>query len=252
MPMLPYDVQPLSEARLDDLDLDFFRREYLARAVARDVLEQNRRTLDQQLASFRLTTLEPRPTVLGLLVLGIEPTDYIGGAYVQFLRIDGCDLAQPIRDAKDVRGPVPQLLRQLEEVLAAHVTTAVDVRSGVVEQRYPTYPLVALVQFVRNAVLHRNYEGTNAPIRVTWFNDRIEILSPGGPFGQVTRENFGQPGVVDYRNPNLAEAMRVLGLVQRFGVGLAIARDELARNGCPAPEFAVNESNVLVSVRPRA
>src|SRR5258708_4565794 len=49
--------------RLDDLDLDFFRREYLARAVARDVLEQNRRTLDQQLASFRLTTLEPRPTV---------------------------------------------------------------------------------------------------------------------------------------------------------------------------------------------
>ena len=54
-------------------------------------------------------------------------------------------------------------------------------------------------------------------------NDRIEILSPGGPFGQVTVENFGQPGIVDYRNPNLAEAMRVLGLVQRFGVGIAIA-----------------------------
>ncbi len=58
---------------------------------------------------------------------------------------------------------------------------------------------------------HRSYESTNAPIRITWFNDRIEIQNPGGPFGQVTKQNFGKPGVVDYRNPHLAEAMKVLG-----------------------------------------
>jgi ATP-dependent DNA helicase RecG len=248
---LPYDAQPVSIATLDDLDLEFFRREYLPQALPRDVLAQNQRTMEQQLASLRFASVDARPTVVGLLVLGIEPTGWIGGAYVQFLRIDGTDLAAPIGDAKDVRGPVPQLLRQLEEVLAAHITTASDVRSSPIERRYPTYPLAALVQLIRNAVMHRNYEGTNAPVRVTWFNDRIEILSPGGPFGQVTVENFGQPGVVDYRNPNLAEAMRSLGLVQRFGVGIPIARDELARNTNPPPEFVVNETNVLVKVRPR-
>ena len=47
--------------------------------------------------------------------------------------------------------------------------------------------------------------------------DRIEVLSPGGAFGVVTVENFGQPGLTDYRNPNLAEAMKYLGYVQRFG-----------------------------------
>ena len=38
----------------------------------------------------------------------------------------------------------------------------------------------------------------------------IEIVNPGGPFGIVTVANFGQPGVTDYRNPHLAEAMKVL------------------------------------------
>jgi ATP-dependent DNA helicase RecG len=72
--------------------------------------------------------------------------------------------------------------------------------------------------------MHRSYEATNAPVRVYWFDDRIEIHNPGGPFGSVTVENFGQPGITDYRNPNLAEALRALGYVQRFGAGIAIAR----------------------------
>ena len=88
----------------------------------------------------------------------------------------------------------------------------------------PDYPIVAIQQLVRNAVLHRTYEGTNAPVRIQWFSDRIEILSPGGPYGRANRANFGQPGITDYRNPHLAEAMRNLGYVQRCGVGIALAR----------------------------
>lgn len=47
----------------------------------------------------------------------------------------------------------------------------------------------------------------------------------------MTVENFGQPGVTDYRNSVLAEAMRNLGYVQRFGAGLMIARRGAERNG---------------------
>ena len=77
--------------------------------------------------------------------------------------------------------------------------------------------------------MHRSYEATNTPVRVYWFDDRIEIHNPGGPFGSVTQENFGQPGITDYRNPNLAEALRALGYVQRFGAGIAIARKALGQ-----------------------
>ena len=82
-------------------------------------------------------------------------------------------------------------------------------------------------------------------MRVYWYDDRIEILSPGGPYGEVTPENFGTPGLTDYRNPNLAEAMRVLGYVQKFGGGIVAARSALQRNGNPPPEFRVDQHHVL-------
>jgi ATP-dependent DNA helicase RecG len=75
-------------------------------------------------------------------------------------------------------------------------------------------------------------------------------MSPGGPFGVVTPENFGQPGITDYRNPNLAEALRVLGYVQRFGAGIPTARKTLAANGNPAPDFNIQPTYIGVTVRP--
>jgi len=68
----------------------------------------------------------------------------------------------------------------------------------------------------------------------------------------VTRQNFGQPGVTDYRNPHLAEAMKELGYVQRFGLGIPLARKELENNGNPPPEFQVEDAHVLVIVRRRS
>jgi ATP-dependent DNA helicase RecG len=106
-----------------------------------------------------------------------------------------------------------------------------------------------LQQLARNAVLHRNYQSTGAPVRLTWFNDRIEINNPGGPFGQVTQENFGQPGVTDYRNPHLAEVMKNLGYVQRFGAGIPTAERALKENGNPPPDFIPDEAYVLVTIR---
>ena len=90
-------------------------------------------------------------------------------------------------------------------------------------------------QFVRNAVLHRTYEATNAPVRVYWYDDHIEIMSPSGPFGAVSAESFGAPGLTDYRNPNIAKALRVLGYVQHYGAGIPTAERELKRNGNPPP-----------------
>jgi len=99
--------------------------------------------------------------------------------------------------------------------------------------------------------VHRTYEGTAAPVRVSWFSDRIEIPSPGGPYGLVNRNNFGRPGITDYRNPHLAEAMRNLGYVQKFGVGIALARQALLGNANPPLEFRVEDTHVLALIRRR-
>ncbi len=250
----PFDAQPLVTAEVGHLDVRRFEEEYLPRAVDRAVLESNDRSLTERLAATKMvaTAEEPIPTVTGMLVLGARPQDFVPGAYVQFLRIAGTTLADEISDEARCDGPIVNVLRRLDEKLSAHNRTAVDVTSGPTERRRSTYPLPALQQLSRNAVMHRTYEGTNAPVHVYWFDDRIEINSPGGPHGGVTAENFGQPGVVSYRNPNLAEAMRALGLVQRYGVGIPIARGALLDNGQPEPAFRVNGNwvNCTVAARP--
>jgi len=249
--VLPYDIRSVPGATLADLDAERFLEEILPAAVSRDVRAENSRSLNQQMASLRLVTAEeePEPTVLGVLTLGRSPRDWIPGAYIQFLRFDGTALTDPIKDEKNLAEPVGELLARIDEVLQAHISVAVDVTSREMESRRPDYPLVALRQLVRNAVLHRNYEGTAAPVRVNWFNDRIEIQNPGGPFGQVSMENFGQPGLTDYRNPHLAEMLKYLGFVQRFGVGLEIARKAMRDNGNPPPEFKVQQNHVQVILR---
>lgn len=247
----PFDVQPVLSATLADLSRSAFEDEYLPAAIARDVLEANERSLEQRLAATKMVLAadEPVPTVLGVLVLSSRTRDFLPGAYVQFLRIQGTQLGEPIVDESLVDGTLGDVLRRIDDKLEAHVRTAVDIASGPLETRRSSYPIGALQQLVRNAVMHRTYEATNAPVRVTWFDDRIEITSPGGPFGTVRAENFGQPGVTDYRNPNLAEAMRVLGFVQRYGVGIATARKLLAENGNPPPEFELQPTLVGVTVR---
>jgi ATP-dependent DNA helicase RecG len=249
---LPFDIQPVRAAALPDLDLDLFSRSYLPASVAPEVIAENRRSIEQQLASLRLITFvtsEPVPTVVGVLVLAKDPLQFIPGAYVQFLRIDGNKLTDPIRDGVAIAGPLPELLQALEQKLEAHVETARDFTSGSVEIIRPDYPMVTLQQLTRNAILHRSYEGTNAPVRINWFSDRIEILNPGGPFGQVNKGNFGMPGITDYRNSYLAEAMRNLGYVQKFGVGISLAKSELEKNGNPPLQFQVEDSYVLATVR---
>lgn len=249
---LPYDLQPVPSATAEDLDLELFEHEYLPHAIAPSVLVQNTRSIEDKLKALRFLTPDGQPTVLGILVIGKDALRFIPGAYVQFLRLEGVDLTDPIRHQKEIAGPLPDLLRRIDEILEANNSVSVSIVSEPVEIRRSEYPLPALQQLIRNAILHRTYEGTNAPVRIYWFSDRIEIHNPGGPFGLVTKENFGKPGVTDYRNPHLAEAMHVLGYVQRFGMGIQIARKQLLDNGNPLPEFTIEENYILVTVRRQA
>jgi len=250
---LPFDLRPLTSASLNDIDLDIFRRVYLPSSLASEILEENQRSIEQQLTGMRFLTAEvlPIPTILGLLVVGKDPRQFIPCAYIQFLRIDGSEFTDPIKDQKEIGGPLSDLLRIVDETFEAHISIATDITTQPIEIQQPDYPIVALQQLARNAVMHRIYEGTNAPVRITWFNDRIEIQNPGGPFGQVNRQNFGQPGITDYRNPHLAEAMKNLGYVQRFGIGIQLARQQLQKNCNPPLEYLVEDTYVLVKVRKR-
>ena len=248
---LPFDIFPVPSAKITDLSRSVFENEFLPAAFAVDVLEANGRSYEERLATCKMIVSpeDTTPTVLGLLSIGKSPQDFIQGAYIQFLRIDGADLADSVIDEEDIRGSFVEILRRTEEKLKAHNRIAVDITSTPTHKIQMPYPPAAIQQILYNAVLHRTYENTNAPVRVYWFNDRIEINSPGGPYGNVTSANFGNPGITDYRNPNIGDVLKTFGFIQAFGRGIATARREMERNGNPLPEFETNQSAVVCILR---
>ena len=173
----PFDIHPVSFAALSDLNLSQFEHEYLPQAFDREVLVANERTLEERLAATKMiaSAADPVPTVLGLLVLGKRTLDHLPGAYIQFLRFAGNEATDDITDEEAISGTVMDVLRRLDEKLNGHNRTSVDVTSGSRERRVSTYPVAAIQQIARNAVMHRSYEGNYTPTRVYWYDDRIEI-----------------------------------------------------------------------------
>ena len=88
-----------------------------------------------------------------------------------------------------------------------------------------------------NAVMHRDYQA-NMPTRLYQYDQHVEIMNPGGLYGQARPENF--PHVNDYRNSVVAEMMKNLNYVNMFNHGVSEVQDLLKENQSPAAEFNVN------------
>lgn len=240
-----FDARQCHEATLDDLALgqfDAYRRE----AVDPETIAANHRPVEQQLASLRLYDPERAcPTHAGILLFGKNPRFFLPGAYIQYLKLPGMELTDRPEDQAEISGDLHSVLRELEGRLRLLIQTTMRPVSALEEKLLPDYPEWALRELLMNAVMHRNYD-SNTPIRFYAFSDHIEIQSPGGLYGEATPENF--PTRNSYRNPVIAEAMKSLGFVNRFGYGVQRAQALLAQNGNPPAEFEFDEHTVLVKI----
>jgi len=240
-----FDALPCVEATLEELDLPLFEA-YRRSAVDSETLAENHRGLEEQLAALRLFCPQKScPTFAGLLLFGRNPRYFLPGGYVQYLQLPGTELTEAPLDQAEISGDLSSVLRELYARARLAIHTRLQTVEGFQERLVPDYPEVALRELLTNAVLHRNYE-SNAPVRFYVFADRIEIQSPGGLYGEATPENF--PRMNSYRNPVLAEALKTLGYVNRFGYGVQRAKKLLQDNGNREPEFTFDPHAVLVKV----
>jgi ATP-dependent DNA helicase RecG len=97
---IPFDVYPVSSAKISNLSKSIFENDYLPTAFASDVLEVNHRTYEERLASCKMISnlSNSVPTVLGTLSVGTDPQDFLLGAYIQFLRISGTEIEDSVID----------------------------------------------------------------------------------------------------------------------------------------------------------
>jgi ATP-dependent DNA helicase RecG len=245
-----FDAQPALGSSVSDLSLPLFLIDYRTRAVAPEVIAENNRSIEQQLASLRFFDLSQGcPTNAGLILFGLDVREWLPGAYVQFLRVDGDSLAADVTNDREIYGDLLTVLRKLDALVDAQLAQFPVATTTLRERTVESYPRVAVRELLMNAVMHRDYAST-APLRITWLSDRVEIQSPGGLYGEASPANF--PRQTSYRNPVVAEALKALGYVNRYGRGVIRAQRALADNGSPPADFQFDAGYVLATIRRRA
>lgn len=245
-----FDILPCEESALENINFELFKLSYLPQAIDDETLEENHRESELQLSSLRFYSLKKKcPTNAGILLFGDTPLFFLPGAYIQFLRIEGKNLASEVVDEQQFSGDLVNMLRTLDQFIGVQIRKEPQAVSALKEEIVAEYPLPAIREFLMNAVMHRDYR-SNAPIRFYMLSDRIEIQNPGGPYGSARPENF--PEQNDYRNPVIAEALKILGYVNKFSRGVYRSQKLLQENGNPPAEFTLDQpAHLAVKIKKR-
>ena len=242
-----FDASPVTNATINDLSRPLFTG-YRQEVVDEEVIAANHRSLEAQMASLRFFDAANRyPTTAGIIAFGKNPRFFLPGHYVQYLNLPGTELTELPNDQAEIDGDLLSMLRELDARIKANIHTIIEPVSALRERQVSDYPLVAVREVLLNAILHRDYQ-SNTPVRFYWFADRIEIQSPGGLYGEVTPETLTSRN--SYRNPVIAEVMKALGYVNRYGYGIQRAQAALRANGNPPVRFDIDE-RVFLAVIPK-
>lgn len=234
-----FDTRPCRGATLADIDTDTIVSDYMPNAVDADTLANDRRPLEEQLAALHLYNLQWNcPTYAAIIMFGNRPEYFLPGCYLQYVRFQGQNAGGTILNERRFSGSLYTILPLLENFIRDAIITKRPVPISILREKdVYNYPYKALRELLMNAVMHRDYQ-SNTPIRIYQFDDHIEITNAGGLYGQARPENF--PYINDYRNPVLAEIMRLFNYVNKFNHGIQEVKTLLSQNGNAEAVFNVN------------
>ncbi|MFH0725172.1 MAG: helix-turn-helix domain-containing protein [Pseudomonadota bacterium] len=222
-----FDEMPMPELSTDDLDLS-----------AAQALFAGVRTLDEQtLRTLKLLTPNQGrlvPTKGAVLLFGKQRNLHFSDAWAQCGRFVGKDKAE-IFDHIEIYDHLPQAVDSILLFLKKHAMRSADF-SAVRRKDVWSIPLGILREAVINALVHADYSQRGAPIRIAFFDDRIEIENPGILLPGMTVEDMRQ-GVSKIRNHVLARVFRELNLIEQWGSGVRRMFKEAEDQGLPEPKI---------------
>lgn len=103
-------------------------------------------------------------------------------------------------------------------------------------------------EIVINALVHADYSNSGTPIRVAFFDDRIEVESPGLLLPGLTVEDL-EAGVSQIRNPVIARIFRELELIEQWGSGIPGMFNEIKAKNWPEPGIEEIANRVRFTVK---
>jgi ATP-dependent DNA helicase RecG len=176
---------------------------------------------------------EARVKNAGILFFAQDVYEYLHQAQMTLLAFKGTDRFH-IYDRRDVR---EDLLTQFNEAigfLKKHLNVRSEIR-GVNREDIYEIPLEVLREAVVNALMHRDYSITGTQVSVEVYDDRVEIVNPGGLPKGLSFRDLGTVSI--RRNELIADLFFRLHKVERIGMGIRKMKEYMVAAGLREPTF---------------
>ena len=195
--------------------------------------------------------LQPRNFALLMFGKKSSITSFFPESYTIVSIYKGTDRSEPTAERYTITGSIIEQAKKALELLNTQAYMAFDKTS--VKPNQVKYPIRALQEALINAIVHRDYE-IPEPIRITIFNDCIEILSPGSLHWGVDKVKFlNGKASPKWRNQSFAYLFNKLQLAQSEGQGIPTILRTMKEEGCPEPIFEIESESVtcILPAHPR-
>lgn len=237
------------EATLDDLDLDL-ARSILAKTV------RGGRAPEEALEVYGLIHRAPdgpRVTNAALLLFGKGPlARWHPHADIRFFRVEGKERRHgPHRNVAQlarIEQPIARIIPEAHRYAAAQIRKSERLHD-LFFREMPEYPEFAWQEAIVNAVAHRDYGNQALGVEVWFYEDRMEVLSPGGVVPPVTVEALrSRRPVHASRNPLIVRVLVEAGFMREEGEGIPRMYDEMEAVFLKPPAFEERQGTFVATL----
>ena len=243
--MIDYSAMPVLECSIDDFDpleIEHLRNVILSYNGERSLLDLSDEDLFKALGLVRDFNGQLVPTITGLLLIGrIDALKcHIPTHTSSFQVLSGTD----VKVNDDMCLPLLSTIDKINTYMDAW-NPEQEIELGLFRISVPDFNKRAFREALVNAFSHRDYSKMGR-VRIAINDDGLTIANPGGFIEGVSIKNLltAEP---HGRNPQLADALKRIGLAEKTGRGIDRIYEGSLLYGNPLPDYS-NSTPVTVSL----
>lgn len=245
-----FEQRVRSEATLDDLDLD------LVRSLVPNLIRSDL-SVPALLEAYGLVfqkTGGMAVTNAALLLFGKAPlARWHPHLDVRLFRVLGTErrpgASRNVTQLGRVELPISKVIPEAYRLAAQHIRKSEKLHH-LFFREVPEYPDFAWQESIVNAVAHRDYADQGRGIEIWFYDDRMEVLSPGDLVPPVTLKQLREGAPIhSSRNPLIARILVEAGIMREEGEGVPRMFAEMSESFLRHPEFEVRDSSFRVTLR---
>ena len=219
---ISYDSEPILDILYSKLSLEKFKDTY--KETTGEICDNNSLKKLHLISSFQ-SEIKATNALL-LLSNDALKTKIFPYAKIECARFKGTN-SDVFIDQKTLDGNLLEQIEQAYTFVLRHINRGAIIE-GVYTKSHWEYPINAIREAIRNAVIHRDYSLLGKDIKIAIYDDMIEITNPGKLLPSIEFDKM-EARQSDIRNKVIAPVFKHLGFIDQWGNGLKLISDELKK-----------------------